>query len=247
MIPKVIHYCWFGGKPLDSATVKNIETWHKIMPDYEIKRWDESNFSFSTCEFAQKAYENKKWAFVADYFRAWVLYNYGGIYLDTDVVVYKEFDDMLNTKFFIGCEDIGWLTSATFGCEEKHPIIKKILESFHKTPFVVDGKERLCTMPMRITDIIVDSYGLWRIKNKTQRFDDLVIFPREYFCPLLYGSKEVKVSAKTYSEHLFYGSWIDGKKKQKGIYVKRLIKKLLFFLFGYKRVRTVCYGKCVTE
>ena len=72
---------------------------------------------------------------MADYFRAWVLYNYGGIYLDTDVVVYKKFDDMLNTKFFIGCEDIGWLNPATFGCEEKHPIIKKVLDSFHKTPF----------------------------------------------------------------------------------------------------------------
>ena len=100
-------------------------------------------------------------------------------------------------------------------------------------------------MPMRITDIIVDSYGLRRIKNKTQRFDDLVIFPREYFSPLFYGDKKLKLFPNTYSVHLFNGSWLNNHLKPKGFLVKRLIKRLLFFVLGYKLVRTTFYGKMV--
>ena len=135
MIPEVIHYCWFGGKPLSPMAKDCIASWREKMPDYEIVEWNESNFDFSSCDFALKAYENKKWAFVADYFRAWVLYNYGGIYLDTDVMVYKKFDDILCADCFIGCEDVGWLESSTIGALPGHELIKTVLEFFQKTDF----------------------------------------------------------------------------------------------------------------
>ena len=94
-IPKVIHYCWFGGNPLPEEYVKYIESWKKYLPDYEIKRWDESNFDFSTCDYAREAYEAKKWAFVSDYVRLKVVYDNGGLYFDTDVEVIKPIDDII--------------------------------------------------------------------------------------------------------------------------------------------------------
>ena len=105
MIPKIIHYCWFGGKPFPSAVQKCIDSWKKYLPDYEIREWNETNYDLDKCKFAKEAYDQKKWAFVTDFVRLDVVYQYGGIYFDTDVEVIKSFDDLLNNKAFLGFDD----------------------------------------------------------------------------------------------------------------------------------------------
>lgn len=104
MIPKVIHYCWFGRNPLPSLAVKCIESWKKYFPDYEIKEWNENNFNVNIITYTQEAYERKKYAFVSDYARFWILYHYGGLYFDTDVEVIKPMNDIIVKGPFMGCE-----------------------------------------------------------------------------------------------------------------------------------------------
>ena len=104
MIPKIIHYCWFGGNPLPELAMKCIESWRTYFPDYEIKEWNEDNFDVNIIPYTKEAYENKKYAFVSDYARFWILYNHGGIYFDTDVEVIKKMDDIIEKGSFMGCE-----------------------------------------------------------------------------------------------------------------------------------------------
>ena len=106
MIPKIIHYCWFGGKPLPENMKKCIASWKKYLPDYEIKEWNESNFDLNCCEYVQEAYKIKKWAFVSDYARFWILYRYGGLYFDTDVEMIKSLNILIEKGSFMGCENI---------------------------------------------------------------------------------------------------------------------------------------------
>ena len=112
MIPKIIHYCWFGGKPLTEKAEMCIASWKKFLPDYEIRRWDESNFDLDISKYVRQAYDAQKWAFVADYFRFWALYNFGGIYFDSDVEVVKSFDEFLSYDLFTGYESGDTLEAA---------------------------------------------------------------------------------------------------------------------------------------
>ncbi len=105
MIPKIIHYCWFGGNPLPPLAEKCIASWQKFLPDYEIKRWDESNFDVNIIPYTQQAYESKKYAFVSDYARFWILYKFGGLYFDTDVEIIRPMDDIIAAGPFMGCEN----------------------------------------------------------------------------------------------------------------------------------------------
>ncbi len=104
MIPKIIHYCWFGGNPLPEDAKKCINSWKKYFPDYEIKEWNESNYDFNKCEYIKEAYKRKKWAFVSDYARFDILYQYGGIYFDTDVEVIRDMRDILKLGPYMGLE-----------------------------------------------------------------------------------------------------------------------------------------------
>ena len=105
MIPKIIHYCWFGGKPLPKLAKKCIASWKKFCPDYEIKEWNESNFDLNSCTYVKEAYDSKKYAFVSDYARFWILHRYGGVYFDTDVELLKSIDDILADGAFMGVEN----------------------------------------------------------------------------------------------------------------------------------------------
>ena len=116
MIPKIIHYCWFGSNPLSETAQECIASWRKYCPDYEIKEWNENNFDLNCCNFVKEAYEAKKWAFVRDVARLKIIYEEGEIYLDTDVQVVKSFDDLLNNQCFLGEETSGCIkTGLGFG------------------------------------------------------------------------------------------------------------------------------------
>ena len=133
MIPKKIHYCWFGGKKLPKSVEQCIKTWKKQLPDYEIIEWNGNNFDINVCPFVKQAYENKKWAFVSDYARIYALYNEGGIYFDTDVKVLKNIEHIIDKDMVLGYEDSGFFGTAFISVKEKHnKHIKEILDYYNK-------------------------------------------------------------------------------------------------------------------
>lgn len=148
MIPKIIHYCWFGGNPLPPLVQKCIKSWKKYCPDYEIVRWDESNFDISGSPlYVKQAYDKKKWAFVSDYVRLWALVNYGGVYMDTDVEVIQPIDRFLRESAFSGFEATDRIPTGIMACEKDHPTFKEWLNEYGKKLFVLDdGSVNLETM-----------------------------------------------------------------------------------------------------
>ena len=143
MIPKIIHYCWFGHNPLPESALKCIASWKKYLPDYEIKEWNEDNFDVNIIPYTQQAYEAKKYAFVSDYARYWILYNYGGVYFDTDVEVIKTMDDIIEKGAFMGIEipsknETFPLVAPGLGMAtgKMHPFCKKMIEEYTHLSFL---------------------------------------------------------------------------------------------------------------
>lgn len=243
-IPKVIHYCWFGGKPLPEEALRCIESWREIMPDYEIKRWDESNFDVRSCLFASQAYDAEKYAFVSDFARFWILYRFGGIYFDTDVEVIKSFDDIIEKGPFLGCERhavkgsppqaLNVAPGLGMGCYPNHPFIKEMLDFYSDTLFLTpSGKHNLTTVVKYTTEALVKR-GLHNTSD-IQCVDGIYIYPKEYFCPLDVGTKELTLTDRTYSIHYYSGSWMGFSKTLKDIAKRILGKPLSKCVVRFKR------------
>lgn len=201
MIPKKIHYIWFGKGEKNERVKHCIESWKKYLPDYEIVEWNEDNFDINYNEFTKQAYENKKWAYVSDVARLWILYNEGGIYMDTDVEVYKPLDEFLNDEGFIGFESVHYLSSATIGVEKHNPVIKLVLDYYNCIDFPIyeNWKDYIKydrTSPCIITNIM-STLGLNRDKNEIQHIKHFNIYPQSYFFTKDEG----------YTYHSFNGSW----------------------------------------
>ena len=206
-IPKMIHYCWFGGNPLPEKALKCIESWKKYCPDYEIKRWDESNFDITYNKYVNEAYKSKMWAFVTDVVRLYVVYTYGGIYLDVDVELLKGLDDLLKYNAFMGFENQKNInTGLGFGALKNNQIIYEILKDYDDISFITeDGNFDLTPCPQRNT-VILNKNGL--IQNNTmQIIDGMIFLPTEYFCPKDYGTGKLEITGNTYSIHHFCASW----------------------------------------
>ena len=215
MIPKVIHYCWFGGSDLPEYVEKCIQSWKKFCPDYQIKRWDESNYYFEKYPFCRDAYEKKKWAFVSDVARLDIVYSEGGIYLDTDVELIKNLDDLLTEHAFMGFER-GRLvaTGLGFGGEKGNPVIKANLESYLNRQFTnADETLDLTPCPV-ITTEVLETFGLKRV-DQTQDLGDVKVFSSEYFCPMLLSDGTAEIRESTYSIHHYAGSWTTNAEKEK--------------------------------
>lgn len=149
MIPKIIHYCWLSGDPFPAEIQRCIDSWHKYLPDYELRLWDTKRFDIESTLWTKQAFEHRKYAFAADYIRLYALYNYGGIYLDADVLVYKSFDDLLQLPYFIGCDQIGAFEAAVIGAEKGCPWITDILEHYNDRPFIKgDGAMDMQELPI---------------------------------------------------------------------------------------------------
>lgn len=201
MIPKKIHYVWFGKGEKNERVKHCIESWKKYLPDYEIIEWNEDNFDINYNDFTKKAYENKKWAYVSDVARLYILYNEGGIYMDTDVEVYKSLDEFLNQEGFIGFEDIHYLSTATIGCEKGNPIIKYLLDFYNCIDFKMydiwtDYIKYQETSPCIVSNLF-QLLGMNRDKNIEQHIKHFTIYPQKYFFTKDEG----------YTYHSFNGSW----------------------------------------
>ena len=199
MIPKKIHYVWVGGNPKSKDIERCIKTWKKHLPDYEIIEWNENNFDINSNQYVKKAYEHKKWAFVSDYIRMYAIYNYGGIYFDTDVLVLDNLDEFLHNEAFIGYEDDNFPFTAVFGAVKGHSLIKHILEMYDNISF---DKENVITNTEMVKKLLIEQYNC-KLGNKEQLLKDNVkIYKKEILC---------KPSIKSKTIHAFNASWIDKK------------------------------------
>lgn len=216
MIPKIIHYVWLGGNPLPEYAKKNIESWKKYNPDYQIKEWNESNFDFNLSDYAKEAYSAKKWGFVPDFMRLWILYNFGGIYLDVDVECVKSFDGILDNKAVLSFEGDYYFSSAIMLSEAGNSNLKIMLEAYNDRHFIV-GKDcngedilDLFSMPAIITSAFMKYHKKHFIKNGLYQLDDVTILPKDYLSPNIWidlKDHSKCITENTISIHHFEGSW----------------------------------------
>lgn len=206
MIPHVIHYFWFGGTPLSKTAEQCIASWRKYLPDYEIKEWNESNFDVNIIPFTAEAYKLKKYAFVSDYARLWVLYQYGGLYLDIDVEVIKSPSSIIEKGPFFGTEktvafnnDLYIAAGSLFGVEANMPVIKEMLTVYESSSF-----EEI-TINKKFTDKFIE-LG-WHRKDEISHVSGFTIYPVTYFSPLDWRTKKNRKSKNTFCIHWFNGSW----------------------------------------
>ncbi len=206
MIPKIIHYCWFGRGELPELAVKCIESWKKFCPDYEIMVWNEDNFDVNCNQYVKEAYEAKKFAFVSDVARLVALYNYGGIYLDTDVRTLKSFDEYLHHKGFLGFENNTAIQTGVIACEKGNHIIEEFLSSYENRVFVTEsGAYDLTTNVAALTQLLKEK-GL-KTNGEYQEIEGIAFYPQQIFCPDLDRLTEEEYLSSTVTIHYFSGSW----------------------------------------
>ena len=207
MIPKVIHYFWFGDNPQNELIKKCIDSWRKYCPDYEIKEWTEDNYDVHKHPFMKAAYEAKKWAFVADYARIDVIHEYGGVYLDTDVELIKKMDPYLEYDFYAGFESSAFVNFGIgFGAIKGHKILKEILDYYDNLEFpTTDFGLSQISCP-RIQTEILQRHGMI-CNDQTQLIDGCHIFSSNFFCPMSFRTGETNITENTVSIHHFDMSW----------------------------------------
>ena len=211
MIPKIIHYCWFGRGEMPELALKCIASWHEYMPDYEYRLWNEDNFDLESNLYAKEAYEARKYAFVSDYVRLWALCNEGGVYLDTDVMVFKSFDALLYNKAFMGFEGSKHkpLGTCVMASEAHGAWVTEQFEAYQNRRFLLsDGSFDLMTNVSFITRKMHENG--FRQNGQEQYYKDLHVFPTEYFCPRQTTGEYIRTE-NTYCDHLGLGSWVDGR------------------------------------
>ena len=241
-IPKIIHYCWFGGNPLPELARKCIASWRKYLPDYEIKEWNESNFDVYQAPYIAEAYRLKAYAFVSDYARFWILYRYGGIYFDTDVEVIRPLDDLLERGSFMGFEcqegtpqdNPNGDMAAGLGMAvwKGHPFFRQMVDHYNHIHFARwNGKST--AIVLHHTAKYLDYAHKQVLDGGIVRVSDLLIYPPEYFCPLNYFTKEMHITENTRTIHHYVASWQVKQSKW-----KKLCRRIKFVL-----VRIQCYFK----
>jgi len=215
-IPKIIHYCWLSNDPVPAQLQSYMKTWHQLMPDYEFIKWDFTRFDKASSVWVSEAFDNKKYAFAADYIRMYALYTMGGIYMDMDVEVLKSFDDLLDRKYFL-CYERGSIHPevATFGVEKGCEWIGEMLEYYKDRHFILpDGSFDMLPLPRLFKKVLESKgYSFEPIENllKSQKTsnDNKVIYlePYQLFSPKSYETGKVDVTKATYSIHRFADSW----------------------------------------
>lgn len=209
MIPKRIHYCWFGRNPKPELAEKCIKSWRKFCPDYEIIEWNEDNFDLAAAPlYVRQAYEARKWAFVTDYVRLWAMTRYGGIYMDTDVEVVKPLDRFLHHQAFSGFEDAVHIPTGIMACEKGFPLFEEFLQYYQDKSFLnPDGTPDCTTNVVIMTDMCL-ARGL-KQDNTFQVVDGFALYPKDVFCPVEMSTGLAKKTGNTAAIHWFAGSWVD--------------------------------------
>ncbi len=232
-IPRIIHYCWFGGKPLPPLAKKCLKSWKKYLPDYQIVRWDENSFDVNAHPFTKEALEAKKWAFITDYVRLFVLHEIGGVYMDTDVEVIKPIDEFLVHSAFSSFESPFLIPTGLMSSSKHNSWISTLLEYYdNKHFFDKDGNSELIANTNIITQISQEKFNL-QITNSYQVLEgDVHIYPSDYFCPMNWETKRIEPTNISYALHHFAGSWIEGKEKEKYIKFRKRLGRMLHTAIG---------------
>lgn len=250
MIPKTIHYCWFGRAPLPELAQRCIASWRRYLPGYEIREWNEDNFDVNAIPYTAEAYAQGKYAFVSDYARFWILYKHGGIYFDTDVEVIRPMDDIIARGNFMGCETdcqnkaapvqgAGGVTAQTvnpglgLGVVPGLGLVKKMLNSYEGRHFEYHPDIKTQETIVHITTKILLENGMRPQKGIT-RTEDLWIYPAEYFCPINIITNRLHITPNTRTIHHYAGTWIG-----KRFYFKNFFKKIIpeRWLLAYSSIK----------
>ena len=229
MIPRIIHYCWFGGNTLPKSAKKYIESWKKYYPDFEIKEWNESNFDVNSIPYTKEAFAAKKYAFVSDYARFWILYHYGGVYFDTDVEAVAPLNDILEKGSFMAWEtpsgnnEFKIAPGLALAASPKEKLYEEILEGFEKLSFYKkDGSWNDYTMIPMVTDILTN-LGL-KADGRLQTVAGTTIYPNDYFCPMNALTGVITKTKNTRTIHHYSMSWMNTKQQRK-LKITRLIRR----------------------
>lgn len=212
MIPKIIHYCWFGRKPLPELALKCITSWKKFFPDYEINEWNEDNFDVNQIPYTVEAYKRQKYAFVSDYARFKIMYEHGGIYFDTDVEVVKSLDEIIAKGPFFGMEasegNLFCAPGLGFACNAGLGLCKEMIDQYEQEKFILSsGLLNLETVVTRFSNIL-QKHG-FKYNNDITEFENIFFYPPEFFCPINYHTGEKNITQSTYTIHHYAASWVN--------------------------------------
>lgn len=207
LIPKKIHFCWFGGKPLPPIVEECITSWRFFCPEYKIFEWNESNFDIRACPYVEQAYEAGMYAFVSDFARIKILFEHGGIYMDTDVELLKNLDPLLANKAFMGFEaGLGVNSGLIAGSIPKLPIIGELINEYQGLDFIKRKGEYNLTTCVHYQTALLEKHGLLR-ENRLQIVADITIYPIKYFSPMNHFTGIINIEEETYSIHKYEGTW----------------------------------------
>lgn len=225
MIPKIIHLCWLSGDPYPADIQKCLDSWKRILPDYEVWVWDTKRFDINSTLWTKQAFECKKYAFAADYIRLYALYNYGGIYLDSDIMMYKSFDQFLNLPYFIGQQYNLAFEAAVIGAEKHTQWVADILDRYQNRPFIKeDGSFDIKTAPTVFYEMLSPKYQFWYVEKPSDYRQDgniINVFPKKYFNSRdAFGIHPTSISI---CAHNYAGNWLNGKESA----LKRRLKALI--------------------
>lgn len=241
-IPKIIHYCWFGKNKKSKLAKKCIKSWKKFGKGYRIIEWNETNYNISAAPlYVRQAYEARKWAYVTDYVRLQVVYENGGIYLDTDVEVIRPLDSLLNHHAYFGLEDGKYVaTGLGFGAEKGATILTELMTDYRSIPFIqADGSYDLLPCPVRNTQVF-SKYGLMP-KNEIQVVENgVTVYPSDWFDPIDHKNFQILKTENTYSIHMYAGSWFRDEEKEtlkrnRVHAIKHIPNRIFMLLLGKKR------------
>lgn len=217
MIPKIIHYCWFGGGVKSECVLMCIESWEKCCPDYEIREWTEKDFDVNSVPYVKEAYEAQAWGFVPDYIRLWIVYNHGGIYLDTDVQLIRSLDLFLDCESFMGFESgiANFVNNGQgFGAVKGNWVIKQLMEHYNGLHYLNEDNSFNRTPSPIYTTEALEKLGLQRSSaDKIQYLNGVTVYPSEYFCPKSLETGVMHITENTYAIHHFSGSWLSLEEK----------------------------------
>ncbi|MDF7669313.1 glycosyltransferase [Lactobacillus sp. ESL0703] len=204
MIPKIIHYVWVGGNPKPKNIQRCMRTWQKHLKGYQLIEWNEQNFDIHENKYVEQAYKAKKWAFVSDYIRAKAVYEMGGIYLDTDVLVLDDLTSLLNNHAFVGFENQDNPFTAVFGAEPKHPLLKDMLAYYDDRNFTFDSQDQMAGVnTVSVADILKEKYGAVANNQEQVLQTGIHVYPDGVLCNPSANSKTI---------HVFTGTWMEGDK-----------------------------------
>ena len=251
MIPKIIHYCWFGRAPLPELARRCIASWRRYLPDYEIREWNEDNFDVNVIPYTAEAYAQGKYAFVSDYARFWILYKHGGIYFDTDVEVIRPMDDIIARGNFMGCETdsrnkaapaqgAGGVTAQTVnpghgqGVAPGLGLVRKMLDRYEGMRFVCEANMRNQVTVVHIATQVLLESGMRDVAG-LQRVGDVWVYPSEYFCPVSVTTGRTHITANTRTIHHYAGTWVSRRFSLRDRLKRMLPERLVLMIIKLKR------------